>query len=96
MLTFARLGFDPNAFSKDSIMPDPSVHQSSVISDLETGTIDRFEDVQVFIPAYLTKHDVSYRKGGRINGRDSAKLTRFNPSLHGRASRTKRDGFSCL
>lgn len=31
---FARLGFDPNTFAVDPVRTDPSVDQTSVISDL--------------------------------------------------------------
>jgi hypothetical protein len=54
-----RLGFDPNAFSKDSIRSNPAIHQAPVISDLEAPTIDRFDEVEVLISAHFTQHNVS-------------------------------------
>jgi hypothetical protein len=50
---------DPDAFPKDPIRPDPSVHQSAIVSDLEPFAIDCFDEVQIFIPTHLAKHDVS-------------------------------------
>jgi hypothetical protein len=50
---------DSDAFPKNAIRSDPTIHQSPVVSDLEASTIDRFDEVQIFIPAYLAEDNVS-------------------------------------
>jgi hypothetical protein len=87
-------GVDPNALPEYSVPTDPSVYETPIVSDLKTSTVDRLDDVQVLAPAHFAKHNISHRKSGTINGRNRAKLARFDPSLHGVASWTKGDGLS--
>jgi hypothetical protein len=54
-----RSRIDSNAFSKYAIRSDPSIDQSPIVSDLETHTIDRLDDVQIFVAVDFAQHDVS-------------------------------------
>jgi hypothetical protein len=67
-------GLDANAFAKNTIRSYPSVDQSPIVTDLIAWTTDRLDEVQIFVPAYLAKHDVSDRESGTINRRYSAEL----------------------
>jgi len=58
----ASSSLDSDAFSKNAIRSEPAIHQSSIVSDLEAFTIDRFDEVQIFVPAYLTENNVSNRE----------------------------------
>lgn len=50
---------DSNAFSKNAIRSDLAIDQSPIVSDLETHSIDRLDDVQIFVAVDFAQHDVS-------------------------------------
>ena len=79
-------------FPKIPFAPIHPFTKPPIVSNLKSPTVDRFDDVQVLIPAYFTQHNISHRKRGRINRGDRAKLPRLDPSFHGAAAGAKGDG----
>jgi len=77
-LAESRSRVDSNTFSQNANRSDPTIHQSSVVSDLEARTVDGFDYVRIFVAVHLAQHDVSDRESGTIDGRNSTQLARFD------------------
>ncbi|MET0656647.1 MAG: hypothetical protein ABW110_00620 [Steroidobacteraceae bacterium] len=87
-------GSDARAFPKDFIRSNPSIYEATVVSDLESAVLDRFDDMKELASLDLAKNDVIDLKRHRIDWFDNAELSRFDSPLHGRATWTKRHRFA--
>lgn len=90
------LFLDFRTSAKNAARGDPAVDVSPVIADLETWSLDRFDDVEVFATPDFAQHYVTYLDGNRTDRLNSTKLPGFDFARHRVAARPKRYRLSVL
>ena len=86
--------FDSNTAAKDGITGDPTVDSASVVSDLKSWTLNRLDQMEVFVAVHFAQDNVANRQVRGIDRFDGAKLTGLDFSRHRMAARTKRNGLT--
>jgi hypothetical protein len=95
MLIGKYLIFNLNKFAENRISANPTVYQSAIIADLKPFTLNRFDEMQIFVSIHFTQNNIAFLLKIKIRDRlDRAKLSRFDLTFHRMPARTKRNRFT--
>jgi hypothetical protein len=87
---------DPHALSVNSIFANPTVNPATVIADLETLSLNRFDQVQVLETVHFAQDDIANFQLFNPDWDNCTKLPGFDFAGHGIAPWPKLNGFASL
>src|SRR5215510_6519264 len=80
-----------HAFPEDRVGGDPAIYTPLIVPDLKPLSLNRFDQVKIFVAFYFAEHNVSYFDVYWVNRFHCTKLSGFNFAGHRITARPKRN-----
>jgi len=80
-----------HAFPEDRVGGDPAIYAPLIVPDLKSLSLNRFDQVKIFVALYLAQNDISHFDVFWVNRFHCTKLSGFNFARHRITARPKRN-----
>src|SRR5215471_6088507 len=87
---------DAHAFPKDRVGGNPTIYAPLIVPDLKPLSLNRFDQVKIFVALYLAQNDVSHFDVFCVDRFHRTKLSGFNFAGHRITARPKRNCFAAF